>query len=143
MSHRLRPSVLAAALLAACTAVADDYAIPKRDAAVDAPVEDDGSVHSPGLTIPYSGLASREARENFLELARFFSVPPKGPPPADVNAGRKRLDDLIMRPGLEKLLQVFPVQIRSETIGGVRTDIVEPTGGIAKRNKRRVLINLH
>lgn len=126
---------------------ADENVTAKQDApqaASTQPVENDGSVHLPGLVIPYSALSSEAAKKNFLDLARFFSAPvDERRRNENIVAVRKRLDDLIMRPGLEKLRQVFPVHIRSETIGGVRTDIVEPLGGVSKKNTRRVLINLH
>src|SRR5260370_32462969 len=48
-----------------------------------------------------------------------------------------------MRPGVDRLRSVFAVDIRSEMIGGVQTDVIEPSGGVAKKNKGRVLINLH
>ena len=48
-----------------------------------------------------------------------------------------------MRPGVQKLRATFPVNIKSEAIGGVQADVIEPAGGIAAKNKKRVLINLH
>jgi epsilon-lactone hydrolase len=49
----------------------------------------------------------------------------------------------VMRPGVTKLRTIFPVHINPERIAGVPADVIEPTGGIAQGNKRRVLINLH
>lgn len=142
MPFPLRLGILQAVLLSCAIgslAVAEDNAAARQVA-----VENDGAIHLPSITIPYSSLASSAAKQNFLDLARFFSAPAdKQFAAADIGATRKHLDDLVMRPGLDKLRQVFPVRIRSETIGGVRTDIVEPVQGVAKKNERRVLINLH
>jgi monoterpene epsilon-lactone hydrolase len=38
---------------------------------------------------------------------------------------------------------LYDVSITTRTIAGVRTEIVEPRGGVAPANRRRVLINLH
>jgi monoterpene epsilon-lactone hydrolase len=129
------------------TAAADGNAATKQGAiptiSTSEYVHDDGSVDLPDVTLPYSALASVESKQNFLELARFFSAPADKKQAGDIKAARKQLDDRIMRPGLERLRQVFPVHIRSEMIGGVRTDIIDPVGGIADKNKHRVLVNLH
>jgi acetyl esterase/lipase len=104
----------------------------------------DGTVHATAVTVPYSSLASREARKNFLDLVHgCTSISQEAWKGLDINATRKLLDDSLMRPGIQKPRAVFPVSIEPERIGGVQTDGIEPAGGIAAKNKRRVLINLH
>lgn len=36
-----------------------------------------------------------------------------------------------------------PISVPLQTIGGVLTDVVEPVQGVAAKNAKRVLINLH
>lgn len=130
-------------------AAESQQALPTKsqDPAVDAQganatIDLDGTVHLPPVSIPFSSLASEEAKKNFLDFVHGFASL-SGGEGKDINARRKRLDDLLMRPGVEKLRAVFPVAIKPEKIGGVQTDVIEPAGGIAKKNRRRVLINLH
>lgn len=106
-------------------------------------VDDDGAVHLPALTIPYSSLSSDAAQKNFQDLAHLSLIPKSEAPRPDINTLRKRLDDQVMRPGVEKLRRVFMVRIKPETIGGIQTDVIEPAAGVARKNRQRVLINLH
>jgi len=39
--------------------------------------------------------------------------------------------------------ELYPVDIKPQVIGGVRTEVITPKGGVAKKNQNRVLINLH
>lgn len=120
-----------------------------QDPAVDAQVanatiDSDGTVHLPAVRIPFSSLSSDEARKNFLDFVHGFASLAEGESKGgNINEVRKRLDDRLMRPGVEKLRSVFAVDIKPEMIGGVQTDVIQPTGGIAEKNKSRVLINLH
>jgi acetyl esterase/lipase len=100
----------------------------------------DETVSSPAVRIPYSQLASPQARRNFGELAagsaRLLA------PAADVNTARRRVDEFII-PRLARLRARFPVTIRPETMGGVLVDVVTPVRGTPRRNANRVLVNLH
>ena len=113
------------------------------DAPAKVTVDPDGTVHFPSASIPLSSLSSDESKKNFLDFVHGFASLSKGEGGGDINAGRKRLDDQLMRPGVERLRSAFTVEIRPEMIGGVQTDVIEPSGGVAKKNKGRVLINLH
>lgn len=103
-------------------------------------VNPDGSVTSPAITVPYSSLASPEARAFFPKmLAAGSKGPPLNGPIADSRAFYDRMNsDRAAR--MEKL---YPVTMHSETIAGVGTDVVLPAQGIAPENAHRVLINLH
>src|SRR5262249_244692 len=101
-------------------------------------IDADGTVHIPAMSVPASSLSSESARKNFLDFARGFAALSEGlKPGADVKAARQRLDEVLMRPGVEELRAAFPVTIQPEVIGGVQTDVVEPAGGVAKKNKSR------
>jgi monoterpene epsilon-lactone hydrolase len=107
-------------------------------------VEADGTVHIPPMTVPYSFLASPEAKRNFLDLIHDKACVSEGlDKHASIEAKRKRIDDCLMRPGVERLRAVFAVDIKPKMIGGVQTDVVQPADGVPEKNKRRVLINLH
>jgi acetyl esterase/lipase len=98
-------------------------------------VDDDGTVHLPALSVPYSSLASEQAKRNFVSFVRALEA---------LAAGRcGSIDDCLYKPGVKRLEASFPVKITAETIGGVQTDVVAPAGGVSKKNTDRVLINLH
>jgi epsilon-lactone hydrolase len=103
-------------------------------------VKADGTVTAPALAVPYSDLASPEARAFFPRmLAAGSKAPPLGAPIAESRAFYDQLNsDRVAR--LEKL---YPVKIHAETMAGVSTDVVLPARGVAPRNRQRVLINLH
>lgn len=39
--------------------------------------------------------------------------------------------------------QIYPVDVKQELIGGVRTAVITPKNGITRKNRNRILINLH
>jgi monoterpene epsilon-lactone hydrolase len=103
-------------------------------------VKADGSVTSPALTIPYSDLASPEARAFFPKMIEAGSkAPPLNAPIVQSRAFYDRMNS----DRVKRMEKIYPVNIHSETIGGVHTDIVLPAQGIAAGQRRRVLINLH
>jgi epsilon-lactone hydrolase len=103
-------------------------------------VSPDGSITSSAVTIPYSRYASPEARAFFPKmLAASSKAPPITAPIEQSRAFYDRMNsDRAAR--MEKL---YPVQIHSETMAGVGTDVVLPAQGVAAENAHRVLINLH
>ena len=112
-------------------------------------VDGDGAVQVPAFTMPPSDLSSAEAKRNFVDFARGFESLTK-PPPKDAGKSqpsmadsRRRLDDLLMKPGVARLRGAFAVKIAPQTIAGVQTDVIEPVSGIAAKNAKRVLLNLH
>lgn len=135
--------LLACAVFALATGVAVG-APNERSDIPKSMVDSDGAVRLPATTVPFSSLASPEAKRNFLEFAHEFTlinqwVAESG----DIGVLRKKLDDNLMRPGVGKLRTTFPVKIKPAIVGGVQTDVIDPVAGPAKRNERRILINLH
>lgn len=111
--------------------------------AVSATGNPDGSSSVPAVVIPYSDLASSEARQNTRDLAAAFAKLKQLPATTDIAATRRGVDELLMIPGLAVLRKAFPVKIEEAVIGGVTVDIVTPADGVKRRNRSRVLINLH
>ncbi len=103
-------------------------------------VKADGSVTSPALTIPYSDLASPEARAFFPKMiAAGSKAPPLNAPIAQSRAFYDRMNS----DRAARMEKIYPVNIHAEIIGGVHTDVVLPAHGIAAAQTQRVLINLH
>ncbi|MEO7051266.1 MAG: alpha/beta hydrolase [Rhodanobacter sp.] len=129
------PRILAGILLCAGLSGMSVYAqtaVPR--------VKADGSVTSPALTIPYSDLASPEARAFFPKMiAAGSKAPALNAPIAQSRAFYDRMNS----DRAARMEKIYPVNIHAETIGGVHTDVVLPTQGVAAGQQRRVLINLH
>lgn len=140
-NYRMMRSILTFALLLGLLAAKISGQAP---ATPQAPrVDADGTIHVPSFTILVSPLASTEADRNFIDFVHDFQLLTNGPGNRTIREARRRLDDLLMRPGVVRLRSVFPVKITPEKIGGVQTDVIEPLVGISPRNANRVLINLH
>lgn len=114
-------------------------------------VDDAGTLHLlDGEVIPYSDLASPEARKNFIDTTRGYEAV-MAPKPADwPKAGetaedqeRRWYDEVLYIPWLSRLRHRFVVVIEPKTMGGVQTDVIYPPEGVSANNKGRVLINLH
>jgi monoterpene epsilon-lactone hydrolase len=52
-------------------------------------------------------------------------------------------DDVSESAGVLAMEKEYPVSIREQYVGGVRTRIVEPAGGVPPENKKLVLLNVH
>ncbi|AIF47009.1 alpha/beta hydrolase [Dyella japonica] len=103
-------------------------------------VHADGSIHGAGITLPYSSMASPEARAFFPKmLAAGSKAPPITAPIEQSRAFYDRMNTDRAR----RMMAIYPVKTHRETIAGVVTDVVEPAQGIAPANQKRVLINLH
>jgi epsilon-lactone hydrolase len=138
--HALHRFIIALCLCAMGTSVFAQSAASTYPHASSPGWYPDGSVTSPAITVPYSDLASPEARAFFPKMLTAGSkAPPMNGPIADSRAFYDRMNsDRAAR--MEKL---YAVKIHNETIAGVDTDIVLPAQGIAPENEHRVLVNLH
>src|SRR5882724_9989880 len=107
MRDRLGTSALLIGILVgAISAQADETRTDAPTVTIDAV----GTVHLPAMSVPLSPLSSDEAKKNFLDFVHSFaSLSEAAGKDDDIKAFRKRLDDRMMRPGVEKLRAVFPV----------------------------------
>lgn len=103
-------------------------------------VESDGSVTSPALSVPYSAFASPEARAFFPKMLAAGS---KAPPITAPIAQNRTFYDRMNSDRAARMEKMYPVNVHSETIAGVGTDVVLPAQGVSEANLHRVLINLH
>jgi len=100
----------------------------------------DGSVTSPGVTVPYSSFASPEAKAFFPKMLAAGSKAPPITAPIEQN---RAFYDRMNSDRAARMEKRYPVKIHAETIAGVGTDVVVPAQGIAPENRDRVLVNLH
>ncbi len=102
-------------------------------------VGSDGAAQVREFALPFSNLASPEAKADFIERASH----PLPSPTQDIVAFRKGLDDALSLPMLARQNARYAAAMEPRTIGGVYTEVFTPKDGVATENKDRVLINLH
>jgi acetyl esterase/lipase len=116
-------------------------------------VDAEGTAQVPSFDMPFSSLATREARDAYVRgyvkaaEARATAADAQPPPsvPADIEADRKKVDQEIVFPLLAKQQARWPglVDVEPNEIDGVYTEVFTPTRGVADANRSRVLINVH
>jgi epsilon-lactone hydrolase len=108
-----------------------------------APVDQDGTLHIAAFEMPFSDLASPEAKASFIATQKqslaMYTLPPNSP----VSELRRLMDEQYFNPRLAKQRAAFQVNVTGGTIAGVMTEVFVPAGGISPNNRHRVLINLH
>ena len=104
-------------------------------------IDAESVVHVPAFTLPFSNLASPEAKAWFAYQA---SHPlPTSAAAADLQSLRKAVDEAVNLPMVAKQSARYAVTREPRTIGGVYTEVFTPNDGVSPKNKKRVLINLH
>jgi acetyl esterase/lipase len=120
------------------------HSAPATDdpATILGPIDNEGVVHVPAFDLPFSNLASPEAKAWLIEQAQ--RPAPTGPmEDADIATLRRAMDDIEFLPLAAKQAARYSVSIEPRTFGGIPTEVFTPKGGVAVRNSQRVLINLH
>lgn len=104
------------------------------------------AIHVPAFDLPtYSQYVSPETRAGLERWRQLSERARKLCDPYNKTTGKEiRACEALMYPPLvEEARKVYPVRIEGKVIGGVQTDIVTPVDGVAQKNARRVLINVH
>jgi len=115
---------------------------------LDETYPNEGTIHVPPFTIPYSSLASPEAKAAFSEqVRRMQAMSLNGPSKfdfsnLDMTAIRSAVEDSIGSI-LANLEALYHVTVAHKVIGGVSVDSFSPRDGVSPKNKKRILINLH
>jgi acetyl esterase/lipase len=97
------------------------------------------TVRTPAAEIPFSSFASPEAERALVDLTKAPAEPNLA---GDVSALRryhaKSTDEI-----LAAMRKLYAVTIATETLGGIRADLVTPAAGVSPHNRDRILVNLH
>jgi len=100
----------------------------------------DAAAHLGEITLPFSSFASPEARAAYADLfGREHHVPESN---ADI-AVRRAYYDRFNRALANRARDIYPVDIKFATLGGVKAEVITPKGSVAESERHRVLINLH
>src|SRR5689334_13797936 len=107
----MRSSILLIALLGAALAHSEEKTKTSK-------VDDQGGLHLPNAVIPYSDLATPQAKKNFIDFTRGFESLADRPPTWKPKPGetaiqqqRRWLDEKVMIPWLNRLRTSFDVRI--------------------------------
>lgn len=103
-----------------------------------------GSIHIPAFTYPTSSLSSGEQKRAY---ARSLAGPGDGsiqiPNDPKIVATMRNVVDAMFAKSLPFVRGRYPVEMSNETIAGVQVIRVRPQGGVARKNRKRILLNLH
>lgn len=146
-SSRVCASALAALVFVAAAvhapASAEEKSVETPRAAPAAVGE--GVVQIKGFAVPFSSLASDEAKSAFVyeHSPAFYASPIAQMQKLGIAEQRATLDKYYLAPRIAKARERYPVTIEPRMIGKVYTDVIVPADGVSERNSKRVLINLH
>jgi len=131
--------VALAASIAFAASVRSQVPAPPRGIVVNG----DGSVTIQNAVIQLPGLLSEGARKVLMR-----TTPTEGPgAPVPLPAGIadmaevRRVYNLNLKPNVDHMRAVFPVDIEETTIEGVPAAIVTPKGGVPAKNRNRLFLN--
>ncbi|OJW57618.1 MAG: alpha/beta hydrolase [Sphingomonadales bacterium 63-6] len=130
----MAPVRLAACAIAAFLATAGSAQTPP-----DPRIAANGTVTLDGVQVALPASLSPEAK---AYLQHLIVDKPFGAAVPDIREERTRQDG-IMGEFLRPMRERYKVDVTEERIGGILTDVVTPSEGIAPENRNRVLINVH
>lgn len=99
-------------------------------------IDDDGTFHLPAQAIPMSTLISPELKASILWDVRAGRDP-------KMTAHQPDGSTLLHKPHRDLQNKLFPLDKQDTKVGGVHVIVYTPKDGVAPKNKRRVLIQLH
>lgn len=118
-----------------------------------APVDANGTIHVPTFLLPASSFLDQPGRakpqptreDEAKDAAAWKACPPlEGADPGQASAIRKcEAGAFQVSWYYRQLRSRYAVATLQQDIGGVHTEVFVPAGGIAARNRHRVLIDLH
>jgi monoterpene epsilon-lactone hydrolase len=129
--------------LAACTIIS--FAVWSQGPAPERSItlNPDGALAIKNVTVPLSSLMSEGGRKVLMR-----SKPTEGPGapvpvPSDIPdmAKLRQVYNENLKPVVDHMREVFPVDIQETTIDGISAAIVTPKGGVPERNKNRLMLN--
>jgi acetyl esterase/lipase len=131
-------TLIVACALAPCLAIAQSA--PTRSSIQ---VRPDGSVQVHEATVPLSPLMSEGAREVLRRTQPTEGPGAPVPTPQDIPDIRKlrQVYNENLRPRVDYMRKVFPVDIQETTIDGIDAAIITPKSGILPRNAHRLILN--
>jgi monoterpene epsilon-lactone hydrolase len=135
MLRKKRAGLALAVALGLTSLAAGAGPVQSQPAAPAVRIDDDGTVHAPQMVVPPSSFLSPEGKAYLAQHLRDMQNP--------AVLGQKDGVPTFMQGYLARQKALFPVDRRDTTVAGVHAYDYRPRSGVAPRNRRRVLINLH
>ena len=106
-------------------------------------VNGDGSVTIQNAVIQLSGLLSEAGRKVLMRTSPTEGPGAPVPLPTGISdmAEVRRVYNENLRPNIDHMRAIFPVDIEETTIAGVPAAIVTPKGGVPAKNRNRLFLN--
>ena len=109
----------------------------------DIKVNPDGSVTIKDATVPLPGIMTDDSKKVLMRSKA--SEGPGAPVPVPTGipdmAEVRRVYNENLKPMVDHMREVFPVDIEETTISGISAAIVTPKGGVPEKNKNRLFLN--
>ncbi len=114
-------------------------------------IDPDGTMHLPAFVLPESSLLSPETRAALKHVRDTMEPDSQVCPQTNDNTDRATMTtaraceatEFYKSAFYKEFTAQFNVAVTTRPIGGVLTEVFTPKGGIAPKNKDRVLINVH
>ena len=109
----------------------------------DITVNPDGSVTIKSATVPLPGIMSEGSKKVLMRTQPTEGPGAPVPVPGDIPdmAELRRVYNENLKPNVNHMRDVFPVDIEETTIEGISAAIVTPKGGVPERNRNRLFLN--
>jgi monoterpene epsilon-lactone hydrolase len=109
----------------------------------DVAVNPDGSVTVKNATVPLSALMSTGGKQVLMRTTRTEGPGAPVPVPTGIAdmAELRRIYNENLKPNVDHMRQLFPVDIEETTIEGISAAIVTPRGGVPEKNRGRLFLN--
>jgi epsilon-lactone hydrolase len=103
----------------------------------------DGSVTVEHAVVPLSGVLSEGGRKVLMRTKPTEGPGAPVPVPGNIAdmAELRRVYNENLKPNVDHMRDVFPVDIEETTIDGIPAAIITPKGGVPERNKNRLFLN--
>jgi monoterpene epsilon-lactone hydrolase len=129
--------------IAACIAVTASVRSQGPAAGRAVTINSDGSVTVQNAVVQLSGLLSEAGRKVLMR-----TTPTEGPgAPVPVPSGIadmaevRRIYNENLKPNVDHMREIFPVDIEETTIDGISVAIITPKGGVPAKNRNRLFLN--
>ena len=106
-------------------------------------VNPDGSVTVKNAVVPLPAMMTEGSKKVLMRATATEGPGAPVPLPTDIPdmAELRRVYNENLKPNVEHMKAVFPVDVEETTIAGISAAIVTPKGGVPERNKNRLFLN--
>jgi epsilon-lactone hydrolase len=114
-----------------------------RGAARSVTVNTDGSVSIGSAVVPLPSLMSEGSRKVLMRTKPTEGPGAPVPVPTDISdmAELRRVYNQNLKPMVDHMREVFPVDIEETTIDGISAAVITPKGGVPAKNRNRLFLN--